>query len=61
MDDGRELADRGNLYLDGFIYGRMVYGQTAGVPGDAETRLRWLNLQPGKPFAPQPYLQLARY
>jgi len=60
MDDAGSWPDRGNLYLDGFIYGRMVYGQTAGVPGDAETRLRWLNLQPGKPFAPQPYLQLAK-
>ena len=60
MDDAGSWPDRGNLYLDGFVYGRMVFGQTSGVPGDAETRLKWLKLQPEKPFAPQPYLQLAK-
>jgi hypothetical protein len=43
----------GNLYLDGFVYGRIADG-----PSDAQTRLRWLSLQ--REFTTQPYLQLAK-
>lgn len=43
----------GNLYVDGFVYGRIADG-----PSDAKTRLRWLHLQ--REFTTQPYLQLAK-
>ncbi len=55
LDDEQSWPERGKLYLDGFVYGRIAEG-----PRDAETRLRWLSLQPEKPFARQPYLQLAK-
>jgi hypothetical protein len=55
LDDDRAWPERGKLYLDGFVYGRIAEGRT-----DAETRLKWLNLQPERPFARQPYLQLAK-
>jgi len=61
MDDEGSWPAHGNLYLDGFVYGRIVSGHPKNrVLDDAETRLRWLNLQPDTPFAPQPYLQLAK-
>ncbi len=46
---------RGNLRMDGFSYEHVIGD---GVPIDAETRLRWLDLQTS--FAAQPYRQLAR-
>jgi hypothetical protein len=55
LDDDEIWPERGNMYLDGFVYGRIAEG-----PRDAETRLKWLNLQPENPFARQPYLQLAK-
>ena len=55
LDDDQVWPERGKLYLDGFVYGRIGEG-----PRDAETRLKWLDLQPSKPFARQPYLQLAK-
>jgi hypothetical protein len=55
LDDDQVLPERGKLYLDGFVYGRIAEGRT-----DAKTRLRWLSLQPARPFARQPYLQLAK-
>ena len=55
-DDRDHWPQPGNLFLDGFVYGRIDDG-----PKDAETRLRWLALQPDeKPFPTQPYLQLAK-
>jgi hypothetical protein len=45
----------GNLFLDGFVYGRIADG-----PADADTNLTWIALQPQKPFRPQPFLQLAK-
>ena len=53
MDDAESWPDRGNLYLDGFVYDRISDG-----PRDAKTRLKWLALQDD--FTPQPYLQLAK-
>jgi len=55
LDDDQIWPDRGKLYLDGFVYGRIAQGSR-----DAETRLKWLNLQPDRPFVRQPYLQLAK-
>jgi hypothetical protein len=55
IDDERSWPKRGNLSLDGFVYGRFSGDQT---PKDARTRLRWLALQ--DKFTPQPYRQLAK-
>jgi len=44
----------GNLFLDGFAYGRF----SGSAPKDATSRLEWLARQ--EPFAPQPYRQLAK-
>lgn len=56
LEDGRECWPQpGKLLLDGFVYGRIDFG-----PKDYETRLDWLARQPEKPFATQPYLQLAK-
>jgi hypothetical protein len=46
----------GNLYLDGFTYGRISYGKVNVVKRLDE----WLALQPQSPFHPQPYMQLAK-
>jgi len=54
--DAREYWPQpGRLLLDGFVYGRIADG-----PTDAKARLTWLALQPERPFATQPYLQLAK-
>lgn len=53
VDDEASWPERGNLFLDGFVYERITYG-----PTDARTRLNWLDRQ-GE-FAPQPYRQLAK-
>jgi len=53
LDDEPSWPTAGNLHLDGFVYGRISAG-----PTDAETRLKWLALQPE--FKPQPYRQLAK-
>jgi hypothetical protein len=53
IDDEASWPTAGNLCLDGFVYGRISAG-----PLDAETRLKWLALQPE--FKPQPYSQLAK-
>ncbi len=52
-DNEKSRPKRGNLFLDGFVYGRISAGAT-----DAGTRLRWLARQ--DPFTPQPYRQLAK-
>ena len=52
-DDEKSWPAKGNLFLDGFAYGRISEG-----PTDAETRLKWLARQ--DPFTPQPYRQLAK-
>jgi len=61
-DDEKSWPAHGNLFLDDFVYGRVTTG-----PKDAKARLRWLARQypldgPDRkyPFAPQPYLQLAK-
>jgi hypothetical protein len=53
FDDEGSWPAAGRLYLDGFVYGRISEG-----PTDAETRLKWLALQPE--FKRQPYRQLAK-
>jgi hypothetical protein len=55
QDDAEHWPQPGKLLLDGFVYGRIDDG-----PKDYKTRLDWLALQPQKPFATQPYLQLAK-
>jgi hypothetical protein len=52
-DDERSWPSKGNLWLDGFVYGRISFG-----PRDARSRLDWLARQ--NSFAPQPYRQLAK-
>jgi hypothetical protein len=53
VDDEASWPDRGNLFLDGFVYERFW-----GGPTDARTRLEWLDRQ--RKFTPQPYRQLAK-
>jgi len=53
MDDELSWPDPGNLFLDGFVYGRISAGPTG-----AGERLKWIELQPE--FKPQPYRQLAK-
>jgi hypothetical protein len=56
VDQVSSWPSRGNLYLDGFIYGRIA----SRSPKDAPTRLSWLNLQNrDNGFIAQPYSQLA--
>jgi hypothetical protein len=52
-DADSRWPEPGRLHLNGFIYG-------LADPRDADTRLRWLALQPEQPFYSQPYLQLAK-
>jgi hypothetical protein len=54
LDDQASWPERGNLFLDGFVYARF----SARSPTDAPTRLEWLNRQ--EKFTPQPYRQLAK-
>jgi hypothetical protein len=58
IDDEKSWPSPGNLLLDGFTYSGFSQTDGTGAPGDADTRLRWLRLQPG--FHPQPYTQLAK-
>ncbi len=49
--------EKGKLFLDGFVYGRISSEGRINV----ERRItHWLALQPESPFRPQPYLQLAK-
>jgi hypothetical protein len=57
-DDEQSWPARGNLLLDGFVYGHFYKGPKDTTPKDARARLRWLDLQ--QTFAPQPYRQLAK-
>ncbi len=52
-DDNKSWPKPDHLHLNGFVY-------RLADPGNAATRLKWLALQPEKPFYPQPYLQLAK-
>jgi len=52
-DEEKSWPKQGNVNLDGFVYTRIV-----GGPKDAQSRLRWLDLQ--RPFSAQPYEQLAK-
>ena len=54
VDDEKSWPGKGNLLLDGFVYGH-ISGKS---PRDAKTRLRWLERQ--DPFRPKPYRQLAK-
>ena len=53
-DDEASWPAAGNLVINGF-----VYGDIAGGPSDAASRLRWIALQPPE-YHPQPYRQLAK-
>jgi hypothetical protein len=48
----------GNLLIDGLTYSGFATPDTRDAPGDADTRLRWIALQPT--YHPQPYRQLAK-
>jgi hypothetical protein len=52
-DNEDSWPDKGNLELDGFVYGNI-----RGGPRDAASRIRWLELQDG--FYPSSYRQLAK-
>jgi hypothetical protein len=54
IDDEKSWPAKGNLLLDGFVYGHI----SGNSPRDAKTRLRWLERQ--DPFTPKPYRQLAK-
>jgi sRNA-binding regulator protein Hfq len=54
VDDEKSWPDKGNLLLDGFVYGHI----SGNSPRDAKTRLKWLERQ--EPFTPKPYRQLAK-
>ena len=54
-DQERSWPAPGNLVIDGLTYSGFQSGQG---PADADTRLKWLALQPG--YHPQPYRQLAK-
>jgi sRNA-binding regulator protein Hfq len=54
-DDVKSWPERGNLFLDGFVYENIG----DGAPKDAESRIEWLNRQDEKQFRPGPYEQLA--
>ncbi len=56
VDDEKSWPLAGRLWLDGFEYGAFA----SSSPQTADTRLRWLRLQPMDPFLPRPYEQLAR-
>jgi hypothetical protein len=58
IDDERSWPAPGNLLVDGFTYTQFSQTGPGNAAGDADTRLRWLRLQPG--FHPQPYHQLAK-
>jgi hypothetical protein len=67
VDDSESWPDKGQLLLDGFVYGRFQGDRT---PKTASQRLDWIRrqLRPEMPtwrerahvFATQPYLQLAK-
>jgi hypothetical protein len=52
-DTDKSWPKLGHLHLNGFVY-------RLADPRDADTRLKWLELQPKEPFYPEPYLQLAK-
>ncbi len=54
-DDQKSWPDDGRLMMDGFSYGRFVYGDTS-----AGVRLAWLDKHSSNEFQPQPYQQLAK-
>ncbi len=53
-DDRASWPARGNLYIEGFVYGSII-----GGPETASERLEWLGLQPPG-YHPRPYQQLAQ-
>lgn len=55
VDDERSWPAPGNLVIDGLTYSGLSLGL---VPVDADTRLKWIALQPQ--YHPQPYWQLAK-
>lgn len=55
VDDERSWPAPGNLLIDGLTYSGFGLGL---APVDADTRLRWIALQPQ--YHPQPYRQLAK-
>jgi hypothetical protein len=54
IDDEKSWPGKGNLLLDGFVYGHI----SRHSPRDAKTRFRWLERQ--EHFTPKPYRQLAK-
>jgi hypothetical protein len=55
-DDKKSWPNKGKLYLDGLEFER-IHNQ---APLDADSRIKWLRLQPDDKYFPQPYEQLAK-
>ncbi len=55
LDDSASWPSKGDLFLDGLIYGKFH----TDAPTDPMTRLVWLRRQPDHQYFPQPYEQLA--
>jgi hypothetical protein len=51
----KDWPDKGNLYLHGTVY-KDIFHES---PRDAKRRIKWLRLNGGEGFSPQPYEQLA--
>lgn len=56
-DDQINWVGRGYLGLNSFVYESF---EGVSPIADAKSRIKWLELQPPKPFRPQPYTQLAK-
>jgi len=54
-DDLKSWPEGDQLMMDGFTYGRFVYGDTS-----ASVRLDWLDKHSSNAFQPQPYQHLAK-
>jgi hypothetical protein len=57
VDDKTGWPVKGTLYIEGFEYGDLICDETLT---SASERIKWLQLQPTKPFFPQPYEHLAK-
>ncbi len=54
-DEKKSWPKKGNLNLHGLVYDSL----DEEAPKDAKSRIKWLRLNEGKEFSPQPYEQLA--
>ena len=55
-DEKKSWPQKDKLNLSGLVYDAIH----EEAPRDSKRRLKWLRLQPERPFSPQPYEQLAK-